>query len=263
MSVRNLNLSKTNKTATTTFGVAYYIPGGACGWRTQPDFQIVVILKGSAEVYLNKEAPLRLGTGEAILLRPYTQELILFDRKSETHHTWISVTASAVPDSLQERIYSSPNLIHNTSTVNQLIEIGMKEQDHILIDQLGIAGLAAFCAVRSKPVRTSLLNALEYIDTNLARPMTVDQVADAAFVSPQHLARLFKSEFNTTPSRYIWETRTKKGLELLRSTGLSISEISYQLGFQSPFHFSRLVRQATGEAPKVFREKQWNPKNSP
>ena len=57
--------------------------------------------------------------------------------------------------------------------------------------------------------------------------------------------------------RYVWEARTRRGAQLLRETGLTVSEIAYRCGFQTPFHFSRWVKQVHGMSPKEFRAQAW------
>jgi transcriptional regulator GlxA family with amidase domain len=77
-------------------------------------------------------------------------------------------------------------------------------------------------------------------------------------VTPQHLTRLFRRHMQTAPMRYLWHLRTRHGVELLGGTGLSIGEIATQVGFQSPFHFSRLVRNHYRDSPRRLRERLWS-----
>jgi AraC-like DNA-binding protein len=258
MSVRNLNLSKTNKTDTTTFGRAFYKPAGACGWRTQPDFQLVIIHQGSAELFIDDSPPQHLQPGDAVLLRPFTQELFLFDRRQATDHTWVAITPTAVPLALQTAIQVSTQIRKTSALMNQLIENALVETHTPLTDTLGLTTLHAFLAPESKPKVMAIQLALNYMEEHIAEPLSIEQIAKAAFVSPQHLTRLYKKHFAVTPSRYLWDRRTQKGIELLRSTGLTVSEISLQLGFQSPFHFSRLVKQKSGQCPREYRHSRWN-----
>ena len=77
-------------------------------------------------------------------------------------------------------------------------------------------------------------------------------------VTPQHLTRLFRRHIQTTPMRYLWQRRTRHGVELLGGTGLSITEIADRIGFQSPFHFSRLVLRYYHDSPRRLRERLWS-----
>jgi AraC family transcriptional regulator of arabinose operon len=99
--------------------------------------------------------------------------------------------------------------------------------------------------------------AQRYIEQNLAEALDLSQIAAATGVTPQYLTRLFRRELHITPMRYLWQLRTQRGVELLEDTGLSISEIADRVGFQSPFHFSRLVRQQHGCGPRELRQRLW------
>ena len=92
---------------------------------------------------------------------------------------------------------------------------------------------------------------------HLAEPLTLDMIAMAAAVSPSHLIRLFRQQLNTTPMAYLWERRVGQGIDLLRQTGLSVGEIAKRCGFQTSYHFSRRVRQATGLSPLEVRQQAW------
>jgi AraC family transcriptional regulator of arabinose operon len=107
------------------------------------------------------------------------------------------------------------------------------------------------------PNPTAVELARVYIAQRFARPITLDDLAEAADVSANHLTRLFKEHLNITPSRYLWQYRTQRGVDLLRHTGLSVSQIAQRVGFTTPFHFSRLVKQTHDLSPRQLREKLW------
>ena len=69
----------------------------------------------------------------------------------------------------------------------------------------------------------------------------------------------FKTQLRTTPTSYLWNLRTEKGIELLRETGLSLSEIASRCGFKNPYHFSRLVAKLKGIPPGTVRKNAWLP----
>ncbi|MCS7062178.1 MAG: helix-turn-helix transcriptional regulator, partial [Anaerolineae bacterium] len=77
------------------------------------------------------------------------------------------------------------------------------------------------------------------------------------YISAPHLIRLFRRHTGTTPARYWWQLRLERGVELLRETGLSITEIAQRTGFRSSFHFSRLVKQRYRLSPRALRKQAW------
>jgi transcriptional regulator GlxA family with amidase domain len=58
--------------------------------------------------------------------------------------------------------------------------------------------------------------------------------------------------------RYVWQQRVAAGIELLKHSGLSIGTITERSGFESRFHFSRRIKQATSMAPHELRKAYWS-----
>jgi AraC-like DNA-binding protein len=67
--------------------------------------------------------------------------------------------------------------------------------------------------------------------------------------------KLFKRSTGKSPNQYHINLRLDKAKELLSTTNLNVTEVAYQLGFDSVFYFSRLFKKKNGVSPKSFREK--------
>jgi len=99
--------------------------------------------------------------------------------------------------------------------------------------------------------------ARRYIEDHCAEEDCLKEASQAAGITPQHLIRLFRQHYQTTPGRYLWRTRVERGAGLLVATGLTVSEIADRCGFKNPFHFSRLLRKLQGLSPCQFRQRAW------
>jgi AraC-like DNA-binding protein len=134
--------------------------------------------------------------------------------------------------------------------------------DGPILVHLGMAFLHAYAAAaresrQARPAPEPVRRARRYIAEHFEQPLDLAAIASAAGVSENHVVRLFRRHLGQTPIRYLWRLRVERGVELLRDTGLSISEVAYRVGFSTPFHFSRLVKQQTGHAPKALRQRFW------
>jgi AraC family transcriptional regulator of arabinose operon len=103
----------------------------------------------------------------------------------------------------------------------------------------------------------AIARAKEFIRRNFAEELSLRRISAAAGVSPPYLNKLFQKHLEATPMKYVWGYRLERSSELLQETGLSISEISFQTGFQNPFHFSRLFKAKYDMPPRQFRERSW------
>ena len=95
---------------------------------------------------------------------------------------------------------------------------------------------------------------MEYIKANYSRKLTLDQIAASVHLSPSHISGLFREETGQTVSAYLSFVRIEKSKQLLKTTQLSIAEISSACGFEEQSYFSRVFRKQTGMSPKLYRE---------
>ncbi len=77
--------------------------------------------------------------------------------------------------------------------------------------------------------------------------------AQKSNLSPNYFGDLIKHFTGKSPLDHIQDYVVRLAKEKLKSTSLSVSEISYSLGFDYPNYFARFFRKKTGLAPKVFR----------
>jgi len=94
---------------------------------------------------------------------------------------------------------------------------------------------------------------LEYIHDNLAGELRMGSLAGVAGLSPYRFAHNFKGATNMSPHQYVIHARVDRAKRLLRETDLSVLEISYAVGCQSPSRFALLFRRETGLAPLRYR----------
>lgn len=98
--------------------------------------------------------------------------------------------------------------------------------------------------------------AREFIDHCYDHPLSLAQISEKACFSRYHFLRLFRTAFNKTPHQYLIERRIEKAKELLRTAEeLRITDICFEVGFQSLGSFSSLFHKSVGHAPVTYREK--------
>lgn len=83
---------------------------------------------------------------------------------------------------------------------------------------------------------------------------TVIYIAERLNISPNYLSGLLKVLTGQSTQQHIHEKLIEKAKEKLSLTGLSISEIAYQLGFEHPQSFSKLFKAKTHLSPMEFRQ---------
>jgi len=253
------------------FGWVAYEPGGALGPRVQRDVQLVMLDSGSLVLELDGEER-TIARGEVCVLWPGGRERFTFDRHRRSVHRWLTMsidggasTRAAIASWRSAWRFSvrEPDELARLQRLGRRMQLAGYATDSTALRQLGLAYLAAFARVAApssadaRPLPPAIASVLAMIAQRLAEPLTLDDLAEAASVSPPHLVRLFRRHLKTTPMRTLWDMRVDRGAELLRTTGLNVSQVAYQTGFTSPFHFSRLMKQRTGQSPTAWRQRQW------
>jgi AraC-like DNA-binding protein len=120
--------------------------------------------------------------------------------------------------------------------------------------------MSARTVLQVKPKRSDLherlCRARRYIDESYDLPLDLAEISKQACLSRYHFLRLFRDTFATTPHQYLTKRRIEKAKELLCSEEFSVTEVCFEVGFQSLGSFSTLFRRWVGDAPNIYRERQ-------
>lgn len=99
-------------------------------------------------------------------------------------------------------------------------------------------------------------NILYYIEQNIEKKLSVNELADVMHLHPNYFIRYFKSFFGTPPIKFINNMRMEKAKHLISEGKLSISEIAKSVGFDDTFYFSKQFKKYNGFAPTEYKTKK-------
>ncbi|MBO9706713.1 MAG: GlxA family transcriptional regulator [Caulobacter sp.] len=94
---------------------------------------------------------------------------------------------------------------------------------------------------------------LAWARENLARPLTVETLAERAAMSPRNFARLFAAETGTTPAKAVERLRVEAARALLDSQPLQVEDVALETGFGDPERMRRAFIRAFGQPPQALR----------
>lgn len=92
-----------------------------------------------------------------------------------------------------------------------------------------------------------------YIVGNLHRKITVQELAQVACLSVSRFHEVFRDVSGVTPHQFLMQTRLEQAIQLLTSTPLSVSEISYRTGFSSQSALTNALRKHKGITPSKLQ----------
>ena len=97
--------------------------------------------------------------------------------------------------------------------------------------------------------------ALRMLEARFQQPLRIEQVAAAVFLSPDRLTEIFRQEVGRTPRDYRTHLRVRHAIRLLQESDWAIARIAVESGFADGPHLARALRRATGDSPRVVRER--------
>ncbi len=95
--------------------------------------------------------------------------------------------------------------------------------------------------------------AKDYIEAHYAENITLDDLANAAYLSPFHLSRVFLKHIGLPPHAYLIQVRIRRAKELL-TRGWQLTDTACELGFVDQSHFHRRFKRIVGITPGQYRK---------
>ncbi|HVZ41711.1 MAG TPA: AraC family transcriptional regulator [Candidatus Kapabacteria bacterium] len=177
--------------------------------------------------------------------------------------------ARAAPVEFVEKLYhhdaemmSALEHLYRTLSMARPSAGWMEEQFHLLLARMAHAHNDASAQIARLPgIRRStrmevyrrLSRAYDFIEANLCQPIGLSEIAREAALSPHHFLRLFRQAFGCTPHQHRTQRRMQQARLLLEHSDRPVTDICFELGFESPTSFSLLFRRHTGLSPSAYR----------
>ncbi|MGD0364418.1 MAG: AraC family transcriptional regulator [Bryobacteraceae bacterium] len=98
-----------------------------------------------------------------------------------------------------------------------------------------------------------LCRARDYLAAHYGRPVFLEDAARQACLSPFYFNRLFTQAFSETPHEFITRRRIEHAKKLLLAGNHSVTEICFEVGYESVGSFSTRFHSLTGLSPAAFR----------
>lgn len=228
------------------------------------DFHIGLITGGQQKFHY-KGASHHVGEGQLVIMPPDE----LHDGKSMLESGYQTRVFALDPEWFSDlaQLKQPSDLLH----FKQLIISDQKvfqplSQLHLLLTDNNISQLAKDCLPyegferlfrhygsleqkRAVPLgNQSMATLKEYLLDNLDQPVRLEQLSQLCELSPTQFQRHFKAKVGLTPYAWLSRLRMEQGMKLLKS-GVSGTEVAYQVGFYDQAHFSKAFKSTFGVNP--------------
>jgi AraC-like DNA-binding protein len=180
-----------------------------------------------------------LQTGQVFRTKP-TQTR--FERTAKLAAEW---GVEAKPDELKNAYFATRVISQRQhESVTKLLSI-FAQHLSMLINQVVVRRENAEPPVISR--------AKEYIHEHQTEELSLGQVAKAVNTSTCYFCKIFKKITGTNFTNYVSHVRIEKSKNLLLNPNLRVSEIAFEVGFQSLTHFNRVFKKILGQSPTEYR----------
>ena len=166
--------------------------------------------------------------------------------------------------------------LSDTGRMEEMLDIGIRQMDArqfggtILLQAAIMLALRDLipekvCAAAAEkyPVTQNqadlIERAVELAMAGMDRPLRVNAMIKALETSESRLNKTFNEIMGTSPSRYFMGLKIRLAEELINTSNLTLELVASDLGFSSPFHLSRVYKEAFGISPsrarRAYRER--------
>ena len=108
---------------------------------------------------------------------------------------------------------------------------------------------------QTNPEPPMIARAKQFIREHQDEKLSLPQVAKAVNASTFYFCKMFRKVTGINFTDYVCRTRIEKAKNLTLNPNLRISEIAYEVGFQSLTHFNRVFKKITGDSPTEYRSR--------
>ena len=244
-------------------GLSYDVPA-----HSHNLFQWYCVVYGKVETSIAGRVYL-LGPQDSVLIPPGWQRAPRCHEKPPGYLYVMFENHTLVLDNLPEKVLATPTELRPdlSALVRELHQPG--ENTYELVEALvvrllvglqraqQVQGQSSKDTPHNKLTQPAVVEQVEaFMQRNLQRSLSRADLAQVAHLSPTHLARIFRQATGRTLTERLIELRITSAKQLLLESTLPVSEISFQVGYASFSHFTRLFRQKVGVSPSDYRRSQ-------
>lgn len=151
---------------------------------------------------------------------------------------------------------------HIGNETPQAVEQSLERLEHVCDFQGAEAVIASLeqqlgrAAVQEQQkLPPAIQSCIEYIESNYAVPIQLDDIAKHVHLNSAYLSFLFKKHTGVSFIRFLEYVRIRQAKHLLQTTRLSIAEIAEAVGFSGQNYFSKVFRRVVGCNPSGYRSR--------
>ena len=239
------------------------------GPSLRDNYIVHFVISGKGRYTVN-DTTHHLGAGDFFLIRP--NELVDYEADAEDpwEYYWIGFSGNRVKEILQTNGIGAKDYIGKIDTKEALrekfesfMQSDFFDDSKKLVNQAFFYDIFSFFKIHSENmemgVRVSQTKKyseafLLYVENNYYREdLTIEEIAKSMFLHPSYFSQVIKEELGLNALKYLNLYRMNKASQLLKTTELSIEEISNAVGYENRHSFSRAFKNRFHSSPSEYK----------
>ncbi len=256
------------------YGMEQCPPAYSFGPATRNHYLFHYVLSGTGRLIANDSRGIsheyQIRTGEGFMIFPRQINTYIADPKLPWEYIWIEFDGMRAREIIETAGLSPDHPVYHA--LYKDLRENMKDEmlyiaEHhsappfhlmghlyLFIDYLSRSSssqIAANGRIRDFYIK----EALNYIEQNFQNDISVENIASFCGLNRTYFGRIFKETVGKSPQQFLLSYRMSKAAQLLKLTGLSISDIGNAVGYPNQLHFSRAFKNVYGLSPREWRNK--------
>ena len=239
------------------------------------EFEMIYVKEGKADITVNHQL-FNVRKGDLIFISPYSLHSVEIPAGETFSHICFCFDLSLLADvnlteNLLDGIVYITNLVDNHSAHNYALrnmflsideamnsslpywELTVQGNINLLFAYIMQNSLTSSSALHSES-RDFCIKVSKYLKDHYKEKLTSSTIAEELNFHQGYFCRIFKKNFAMCFSDYLNMYRLEKAKSLLTKSELSITDIAYEVGYDSPSYFTKIFRLQNSVSPKKFRE---------
>ncbi|WP_042476415.1 AraC family transcriptional regulator [Bacillus ndiopicus] len=244
------------------------------------EFQFILVVKGEAIFQVNEEQ-LVIRQGEGLFINSGCLHMAKEKKQSNCVYVCLNVSPHFILSQELYTIYVVPymqatnlsyvflkanelwgaNILDAILQIKQLTELKPQHFEfEITIQLTNIWKNLIINGFQPEYVQTEMVKnqrmkqMLSWIHLHYAEKISLEDIAKVGHLSRSECCRYFKRILNTTPLNYVVDYRIQKSITLLHQAECNITEIAFQVGFNSTSYFIEKFRKSMSMTPLVYKK---------
>lgn len=233
-------------------GMETCAPGHAYGPAIREYWLLHYVVRGCG-IFRHGAETCCLRPGEIFVIRPGDVTYYEADAQTPWEYIWVGFDCGeSFASLLQKPVLQVPGALELFMGI--LGCGGQPSQEWLIFGKLYalFAKLAAMNDNSKAPIEDSVSQAINYMESNYARPLQIGQIAAELGLSRGCFCRIFKARTGFSPREYLISYRLSKAAEFLTEYGLPQKEAAQLAGYPDVYSFSRMFRRKYGVPPGIY-----------